>query len=114
MASLLLSDSVSAFSRQERQHCHQPGVRSIEIRLQDYRELDESFDRIWSIGMFEHVGVKNYGNYFEVTRRCLADDGLNLLHTIGGNESTNHTDPWIGKYIFPNSMIPSRTRLASS
>ncbi len=86
----------------------------IEIRLQDYRELDESFDRIWSIGMFEHVGVKNYRNYFEVTRRCLADDGLNLLHTIGGNESTNHTDPWIGKYIFPNSMIPSAMQIGAA
>jgi cyclopropane-fatty-acyl-phospholipid synthase len=86
----------------------------IEIRLQDYRELDESFDRIWSIGMFEHVGVKNYRSYFEVTRRCLADDGLNLLHTIGGNESTNHTDPWIGKYIFPNSMIPSAMQIGAA
>ena len=86
----------------------------VEIRLQDYRELDERFDRIWSIGMFEHVGLKNYRNYFEVTRRCLADDGLNLLHTIGGNESTNHTDPWIEKYIFPNSMIPSAMQIGAA
>jgi len=86
----------------------------IEIRLQDYRELDEPFDRIWSIGMFEHVGIKNYRNYFEVTRRCLAADGLNLLHTIGGNESTNHTDPWIEKYIFPNSMIPSAMQIGAA
>jgi cyclopropane-fatty-acyl-phospholipid synthase len=86
----------------------------IEIRLQDYRELDEQFDRIWSIGMFEHVGVKNYRNYFEVVRRCLAADGLNLLHTIGGNESTNHTDPWIEKYIFPNSMLPSAAQIANA
>jgi len=86
----------------------------VEIRLQDYRELDERFDRIWSIGMFEHVGVKNYRNYFEVTRRCLADDGLNLVHTIGGNESTNHTDPWIEKYIFPNSMLPSAMQIGAA
>jgi cyclopropane-fatty-acyl-phospholipid synthase len=86
----------------------------IEIRLQDYRDLDEQFDRVWSIGMFEHVGVKNYRSYFEVVRRCLVPDGLSLLHTIGGNESTNHTDPWIEKYIFPNSMIPSAMQVGAA
>jgi cyclopropane-fatty-acyl-phospholipid synthase len=86
----------------------------IEIRVQDYRELDERFDRSWSIGMFEHVGVKNYRAYFETVRRCLAAGGLSLLHTIGGNESTNHTDPWIAKYIFPNSMIPSAAQIGSA
>lgn len=79
----------------------------IEIRLQDYRDLDEPFDAIFSIGMFEHVGVKNYGTYFEVARRCLPDDGLFVLHTIGTSVSRRRTDPWIGKYIFPNSMLPS-------
>ncbi len=83
----------------------------IEIRVQDYRELDERFDRVFSIGMFEHVGVKNHRRYFEVVRRCLVDDGLTLLHSIGANTSTNHTDPWIAKYIFPNSMIPSATQI---
>jgi cyclopropane-fatty-acyl-phospholipid synthase len=91
----------------------------VEIRVQDYREVGkgdggERFDRIWSIGMFEHVGVKNYRAYFETVRRCLAADGLTLLHTIGGNLSTNHTDPWIAKYIFPNSMIPSAQQLAAA
>jgi cyclopropane-fatty-acyl-phospholipid synthase len=96
----------------------------IEIRVQDYRELqpDEPgrnngggrYHRIWSIGMFEHVGVKNYRAYFETVRRCLAPDGLTLLHCIGGNESTNHTDPWIAKYIFPNSMIPSAQQIAAA
>ena len=86
----------------------------IEIRVQDYRELDERFDRIWSIGMFEHVGVKNYRAYFETVRRCLGADGLTLLHTIGGNLSTNHTDPWIARYIFPNSMIPSAAQIGSA
>ncbi len=86
----------------------------IEIRLQDYRDLDERFDRSWSIGMFEHVGVKNYRTYFELTRRCLVPDGLTLLHTIGGNQSTNHTDPWIEKYIFPNSMIPSAMQIGAA
>jgi cyclopropane-fatty-acyl-phospholipid synthase len=84
----------------------------IEIRVQDYRELHERFDRVYSIGMFEHVGVKNYRSYFEVKRRCLADDGLALLHCIGNNHSTNRTDPWIAKYIFPNSMLPSAEQIA--
>jgi cyclopropane-fatty-acyl-phospholipid synthase len=88
----------------------------IEIRLQDYRELcgddrEERFDRSFSIGMFEHVGVKNYRTYFEVARRCLAADGLFLLHTIGSNISVRQTDPWIGRYIFPNSMLPSAAQI---
>ena len=85
----------------------------VEIRVQDYRELDERFDRVLSVGMFEHVGVKNYRTYFEVARRCTADDGLFLLHCIGSNVSSNHTDPWIAKYIFPNSMVPSAEQIAA-
>lgn len=83
----------------------------VEIRLQDYRELDESFDAIMSIGMFEHVGVKNYRTYFEVARRCLAPEGLFLLHTIGTNVSRHKVDPWIARYIFPNSMLPSLVQI---
>ncbi len=79
----------------------------VEIRVQDYRDVDEPFDHIVSLGMFEHVGVKNYREYFEVARRCLADDGLFLLHTIGGNISVHAGDPWVDKYIFPNGMLPS-------
>ncbi|MET0655258.1 MAG: cyclopropane fatty acyl phospholipid synthase [Pseudoxanthomonas sp.] len=86
----------------------------IEIRLQDYRELDERFDAAFSIGMFEHVGVKNYRRYFETTQRCLPPGGLFLLHTIGTNRSVNHTDPWIGRYIFPNSMLPSAAQIAQA
>ncbi|GAA0721011.1 cyclopropane fatty acyl phospholipid synthase [Dokdonella soli] len=85
----------------------------VEIRLADYRALDERFDRVFSVGMFEHVGVRNYRTYFEVARRCTAEDGLFLLHTIGSNVSSNHTDPWISKYIFPNSMIPSAEQIAN-
>jgi cyclopropane-fatty-acyl-phospholipid synthase len=86
----------------------------LEIRLQDYRELDEPFDRVFSIGMFEHVGVDNYPRFFDVVRRCLADDGLFLLHTIGGNRSARATDPWIARHIFPNSMLPSAAQLAGA
>lgn len=84
----------------------------VEFRLQDYRDLDERYDRIVSVGMFEHVGVKNYRRYFEVARRNLSPDGLFLLHTIGANLSTRHTDPWIERYIFPNSMLPSAAQIA--
>lgn len=84
----------------------------VEIRLQDYRELDEPFDHILSIGMFEHVGVRNYRGFFERMRRCLKPEGLFLLHSIGGERSTDHTDPWIGRYVFPNSMLPSAAQLA--
>lgn len=79
----------------------------IEIRLQDYREVNEPFDHIVSLGMFEHVGNKNYRKYMQVVNRCLADNGIFVLHTIGGIRSVTKTDPWIEKYIFPNSMIPS-------
>jgi cyclopropane-fatty-acyl-phospholipid synthase len=86
----------------------------IEIRLQDYRELNEPFDAIMSIGMFEHVGGKNYREYFEVARRCLKDDGLFLLHSIGTNQAPGRPDPWIEKYIFPNSMIPAGSQVATA
>jgi cyclopropane-fatty-acyl-phospholipid synthase len=79
----------------------------VEIRLQDYRDLKEKFDRIVSIGMFEHVGYKNYRRYMGIVHRCLADDGTFLLQTIGSNVSRVCTDPWIEKYIFPGSMLPS-------
>ena len=83
----------------------------VAIRLQDYREMREKFDHVFSIGMFEHVGVRNYRKYMRVVRRCLHPGGRFLLHTIGGFKSTNHTNPWIQKYIFPNSMIPSREQI---
>ena len=79
----------------------------IEIRLQDYRDVNEKFDRVVSLGMFEHVGYKNYHEFFQVANRCLKNDGLLLLHTIGQNFSNKSGDPWILKYIFPNSMLPS-------
>ncbi len=85
----------------------------VKIELKDYRELREKFDRIVSIGMFEHVGCKNYRTFMKVAHRCLKADGLFLLHTIGGNTSVNSNDPWINKYIFPNSMLPSTKQITS-
>jgi len=86
----------------------------VELRYQDYRDVDEKFDHIVSLGMFEHVGYKNYKTYMRVAARCLKDDGLFLLHTIGSNASSKNTDPWIEKYIFPNSMLPSLAQIASA
>lgn len=86
----------------------------IEIRLQDYREVNEKFDHIVSIGMFEHVRHKNYRTYMEIAYRCLRDDGLFLLHTIGDSRSNVAIDPWLDKYIFPNSMIPSMKQVSAS
>ncbi len=79
----------------------------IEIRLQDYRQLDEKFDHIVSIGMFEHVGSKNYREFMRVVNNCLDDNGLFLLHTIGSLRSGSNADPWTAKYIFPNSRLPN-------
>lgn len=86
----------------------------VEIRLQDYREVGESFDRAYSIGMFEHVGYKNYGAFMDLLQRCLPADGLAVLHTIGGNRSSTGPDPWLGKYIFPNSMLPSAQQITGA
>ena len=86
----------------------------VTFLLQDYREVKGKFDQIVSLGMIEHVGYKNYRTYMEVAERCLAADGLFLLHTIGGNESAKSTEPWIAKYIFPNSMLPSIKQLGQS
>ncbi len=79
----------------------------VDIRLTDYRMVHESFDAIVSLGMFEHVGYKNYDSYMRMAHRCLKDDGLFLLHTIGGNTAHTFTDRWLNKYIFPNAMIPT-------
>jgi cyclopropane-fatty-acyl-phospholipid synthase len=86
----------------------------VEIRLCDYRDVREKFDRIFSIGMFEHAGHRNYRTYFDVVRRCLGDDGIFLLHTIGSLETTTRTDPWIARRIFPNSMLPSARQIAAA
>ena len=84
----------------------------VEIRLQDYREIDEPFDHVISLGMFEHVGRKNCRTYMEVVRRCLKENGLFLLQTIGNKVSALATDPWVSKYIFPNGYVPSLQQIA--
>lgn len=86
----------------------------VEIRLQDYRDLQERFDRVYSIGMFEHVGYRNYRRYMQVIRNLLPEGGLFVLHTIGGNRTVRTTDPWMNRYIFPNGMIPSIRQIAKA
>lgn len=86
----------------------------VTILLQDYRDLEMQFDRIVSVGMFEHVGPKNYATYFEVVNKNLKPNGLFLLHTIGSNQTDINVDPWINKYIFPNGCLPSVAHIATA
>ncbi len=79
----------------------------IQIYYQDYRELSGKFDRIASLGMFEHVGHLNYDEYMRKVEKLLHDNGIFLLHTIGSNFSVAKADEWITRYIFPNGMLPS-------
>jgi cyclopropane-fatty-acyl-phospholipid synthase len=94
-----------------RQRCQGLPVR---IELMDYRDVKETFDRIVSVGMFEHVGVFRYRTFMRTIRRCLSADGLFLMQTIAGNRSVRRCDPWISRYIFPNSMLPSSRQIASA
>jgi cyclopropane-fatty-acyl-phospholipid synthase len=86
----------------------------VEIRLQDYRELDGCYDRIFSLGMFEHVGHKNHRTFMRVVRDHLRPDGLFLLHTIGALHSYRASDAWIEHHIFPNSLIPSAAQISAA
>lgn len=78
-----------------------------DFRLQDYRDLNQTFDRIISVGMFEHVGVPNYQEYFDTVARLLDDDGVAVIHSIGRKSPPNRTQPWVRKYIFPGGYIPA-------
>lgn len=85
----------------------------VNIRLQDYRTMTGHFDRIVSIGMFEHVGLKNYAVFMQKVNELLHPEGLFLLHTIGSKDNSP-VDPWINRYIFPNGEIPSPGQLSRS
>jgi cyclopropane-fatty-acyl-phospholipid synthase len=86
----------------------------VEIRLEDFRRLQGTFDRVLSLGMFEHVGYKNYDRFMRLVRGLLVDDGLFLLHTIGGARSRARTEPWTERYIFPNSLLPSAAQISTA
>jgi cyclopropane-fatty-acyl-phospholipid synthase len=85
----------------------------VSLDLVDYREVDGRYDRVVSVGMFEHVGPKNYRVYFAVVDRVLVPDGLFLLHTIGNHDTVHATDPWTDRYIFPNGKVPSSRQIAA-
>ena len=85
----------------------------MDLRLQDYRALQGRFDKVVSVGMFEHVGTKNHAVYLDTVRRLLEPHGLFLLHTIGTERASAATDPWIDRYVFPNGKLPSTGELGS-
>ncbi|MEQ1975309.1 cyclopropane fatty acyl phospholipid synthase [Xenorhabdus sp. SGI240] len=93
------------------EHCKDLNVKII---LEDYRNLNLQFDRVVSVGMFEHVGPKNYDNYFNIVKKNLTPDGLFLLHTIGSNIDKLGSDAWVSKYIFPNGCLPSIAKIAKA
>ncbi len=84
----------------------------VEFRLMDYRHVEGPFDRIVSVGMFEHVGVPNYQTYFDTVARLLSEDGIALIHTIGRSAPPMSHSPWIHKYIFPGGYVPSLSEIA--
>jgi cyclopropane-fatty-acyl-phospholipid synthase len=86
----------------------------VEIRLQDYREAIGTYDRVVSVGILEHVGSRNYQTYMKVVDRCLAPGGISLFHTIVNPRSQTVGDPWITRYVFPNSSLPSVVQLAGA
>ncbi len=90
-------------------------THSVDFRMQDYRDLREKFDRIVSVGMFEHVGVDLLRRVFpQMPPSCSSDDGVMLLHSIGRSEGPNVTNPWIAKYIFPGGYIPALSEVLPS
>jgi cyclopropane-fatty-acyl-phospholipid synthase len=84
---------------------------AVHFHLLDYREVDGRFDRIVSVGMFEHVGLVNYGSYFRTIAQLLDEDGIALVHTIGRATEPAAPNPWIAKYVFPGSYIPSLSEI---
>jgi cyclopropane-fatty-acyl-phospholipid synthase len=86
----------------------------VELRLQDYRDVTGTYDAVISIGVMEHVGYKNYGEYMHVVDRCLKPGGIAFVHTIGGNQSNTTGEPWTDRYIFPNGLLPSIAQLGKA
>ena len=86
----------------------------VDIQFLDYRKVEGKFDHIVSIGMFEHVGHKNYRTFMKIVGELLKDDGLFLLHTLGGNFSGIDVDMWTDKYIFPNGILPTIENIGQS
>jgi len=86
----------------------------VTVLSEDYRKIQGRYDKVVSVGMFEHVGRKNYRTFMRTVHRCLEDKGIFLLHTIGSNVSRIHCDRWIHRYIFPNGMLPSIAQISKA
>ncbi len=104
--------SEEQLGRARERAAHSPAGGRIEFRLQDYRHVPETFDRVVSVGMLEHVGASYYDAYFAQVARLMKPDGVALIHTIGRPEGPGSTNPWIAKYIFPGGYIPALSELA--
>jgi len=92
---------------------HDSGLPTRPVfQLEDYRQVSGTFDRIVSVGMFEHVGTPHYREFFEVVRNRLAHDGVALIHTIGRAHGPAATDPWIARYVFPGAVMPALSEIA--
>jgi cyclopropane-fatty-acyl-phospholipid synthase len=103
--------SEEQFRRAQNRAGERSRAREAIFRLIDYRDVDGKFDRIVSVGMFEHVGVGFYNTFFDKCAHLLADDGVMLLHSIGRKSSPGITNPWIAKYIFPGGYIPALSEI---
>jgi cyclopropane-fatty-acyl-phospholipid synthase len=103
--------SQEQFHRAQNRALERGHARDTAFRLVDYRDAEGSFDRIVSVGMFEHVGVGFYDTFFERCAELLANDGVALLHTIGRSGPPSITNPWIAKYIFPGGYIPGLSEM---
>ena len=90
------------------------GHLPVTPQLMDYRDATGEFDHVVSMGMFEHVGPKNYAAYFQTAHRLLKDGGFFLLHTVGSKQSANKIEPWMDKYIFPNGVLPSVAQIGKA
>ena len=107
-----------SLSKNQIEYCKRKAIElnldnQVKFELMDYREVKGKFDRIFSVGMFEHVGRKFYKTFFNKVFEILKDDGLALLHTIGSINAPRSPQPWITKYIFPGGYTPSLSEVAN-
>ena len=107
---ITLSENQLAYSKKKAKELNLGN--QVEFKLADYRELNEKFDRIVSVGMFEHVGRKFYRTYFDTVSKLLNAQGIALIHTIGSSNPPRNPQPWITKYIFPGGYTPSLSQIA--
>lgn len=109
---ITLSEEQLSFARQRAEEAGLAG--QVRFELVDYRNMQRKFDRIVSVGMFEHVGVGHYKTFFEKIRHCLKPDGIALLHSIGRSDEPGTTNPWMNKYIFPGGYSPALSEVFSA